>query len=101
MSRTRSRKTFADRLAIPTGTWLERHNGVTIKEANRATGFEFREDGVMMLLDIWKKQYRSKDVPSVVYGLDDGETIKYAIFCKEGFLRPVTEDETLTKRKKR
>jgi hypothetical protein len=88
------RKSWADREGVPSGVWGEVYEGIPIIEENRATGWEYRRDGIEELLKIARENYRVKGVRAYVYGVDDGGVnVKYAIFVQSGFLRPVTEDE--------
>jgi hypothetical protein len=89
------RKSWADRERIPTGVFGEICNGVTIKEENRATGWEFRRDGIEVLLKIAKESYIKKGIKAVVFGVDgDGKTaIRYAVFVQDGFLVPIDDNE--------
>lgn len=98
--RTRERKTFADYAGLPTGIYGERYEGVLICEENRATVFEYRPDGIQQLIDYKNQNYRRKGINACVFGVDDGVTIKYAVFVKSGFLRDVSEDEDLVPRKR-
>lgn len=103
MFRTRLRKTWADRQAIRTGIWNERHDGITICEENRATTWEFRKEGIRQLIDYCQKNYTLKGVKALVYGVDNSKEIRYAVFVRAGFLRSIPEDEDLTvmRRKKK
>lgn len=87
------RKTWADRSAIPSGVWGEIVDGVRIAEDNRATGWEYRRDGIETLLRIRDRNYLDKKVNAVVFGVDDGTRVKYAVFVQDGFLTYVSEDE--------
>jgi hypothetical protein len=87
------RKSWADRQAIPTGVWGELVNNIPIREDNRASVWEFRKDGISTLLNIMRSQYRDKGVNCTMFGIDDGKSIKYAIFVQPGFLKKVTEVE--------
>lgn len=87
------RKSWADRQAIPTGVWGELVSNIPIREDNRASVWEFRKDGIETLLRIMHSQYRDKGVNCTMFGIDDGKSIKYAIFVQPGFLKKVTEVE--------
>ena len=90
-----TRKSWADQQGIPTGVWGEIYFKIPILEKNRATGWEFRKEGIETLLKICRENYISKGVRAIVFGVDEGNgaAIKYAIFVQNGFLREVTEEE--------
>jgi hypothetical protein len=94
--------TQADRFGVATGILGERWDNITICEANRATGFEFRPDGIRQLLDYCQKNYVLKGVKACVFGVDPGgdEEIAYAVYVAPGFLRRVTEEEDIRLRRK-
>ncbi len=87
------RKSWADREGIPTGTWGEICNNIPIKEDNRASVWEFRKEGIEVLMKLAKQQYTMKGVNCTLFGIDEGKDIKYAIFVEPRWLTPVTEDE--------
>jgi hypothetical protein len=87
------RKSWADRNHIPTGTWGDVVNGIKIHEDNRATVWEFRREGIEELQRIMINQYKSKGVGCTLFGVDNGTTIKYAVFVENNFLIKVDEDE--------
>lgn len=89
------RKSWADQQGIRTGVWGEVLNGVTICEDNRATTWEFRQDGIELLRKILHENYLQKGVKAVLFGVDeDGHSaIKYAVFVRSGFLTPVSDVE--------
>jgi hypothetical protein len=89
-----SYKRWADRENIASGVFGETYRGITIKEENRATTWEFRRSGIEMLQKILKENYLDKGVHAVLFGVyDSPDTVKYAIFCRDGFLRHVGEDD--------
>jgi hypothetical protein len=89
-----SRKSWADQQGIPTGVWGEVYFNIPILEVNRATGWEFRREGVEILLKMCRENYILKGVRAIVFGVQEGiSATKYAVFVQSGFLKQVTEDE--------
>jgi hypothetical protein len=85
---------WVDQMHLPTGVWGEFRQGVWIDEENRASVFEFRKEGIQLLLKICRDNYTRKNVRAIVFGVQhDGPETKYAIFVERKFLRPVSEDE--------
>jgi hypothetical protein len=87
------RKSWADRAGIPTGSWGEIANNIPIREENRATVWEFRKEGIEILMKIAREQYTKKGIHCTLFGIDEGNDIKYAVFVRPRFLTEVTEDE--------
>lgn len=86
-------------MAIATGVWGERWNGVIICEANRACVWEFRKEGIRQLMDYCHNNYVKKGINATVFGIDDGATIRYSVFVQSGFLRRIPENEDIVKRR--
>lgn len=87
------RKSWADLQGILTGFWRDKVDGILITEDNRASVWEFRREGIEVLQQIMISQYKNKGVRCTLFGIDDGKTIKYAIFLQNGWFRKI-EDET-------
>lgn len=81
-------KTWADRAGLPTGVMGEYYYDIHICEANRATVYEERREGIETLCAI-RDSYRRKSVDAAVFGIDGGKNIQYAVFVQSGFLRDV------------
>jgi hypothetical protein len=87
-------KSWADWQNIPTGVFGEICHGITIKEENRATVWEYRRAGIEILQKILRENYLYKGVPAVLFGVwESPEVVKYAVFCRDGWLKEVSEDE--------
>lgn len=87
------RKSWADKQGVPTGSWGEIVNDIPIYEENRATVWEFRKEGIEVLIALAKQQYTMKGIRCTLFGIDEGKDIKYAVFVEPRFLIDVTEDE--------
>lgn len=87
------RKSWADRQSIPTGSWGETFCNILIKEENRASVWEFRKDGIEVLMKLARQQYTLKGVNCTLFGIDEGRDIKYAIFVESNWLIPLNEDD--------
>lgn len=83
------RKSWADQQGIRTGVFGEVIDGVEICEKNRATVWEQHRQGIEELREFMQKNYRSKRVPAVLFGVWHGGVIKYAVFVVDGFLKEV------------
>lgn len=87
------RKSWADRAGIRTGSWGEVVDGIPIIEDNRATVWEFRKEGIEILMKLAREQYTKKGVNCILFGIDAGKDIKYAVFVQSRWLIPVDENE--------
>lgn len=87
------RKSWADRQGIRTGVWGEIVDGIPIREENRATVWEFRKEGIEVLMKLAREQYTKKGVRCTLFGIEEGKNIKYAVFVQPRFLKEVDEDE--------
>jgi hypothetical protein len=99
----KQRKSWADIQGIKTGVIGETIDGVLISEANRATVFEFYREGIETLRRMARDNYLRKGVKAVLVGTPTGNPAfshKYAVYVISGFLRNVTEDETLVPRQR-
>lgn len=89
MSRGQS---WANKQHIPTGEMGENYRcayhgrDIHICEANRATCYEERREGIETLMRIRDENYRLKNVDAVVFGIEGGKNIQYAVFVESGFL---------------
>jgi hypothetical protein len=83
------KKSWADSVGLPTGVMGERtKSGINIKEENRATEWEEYRAGIEILRDICQKNYRSKGVEAVLFGVWFGPNkVRYAVFVQDGFIR--------------
>ena len=76
--------TFKDRFLV--GRLGDKLYGIDIIEDNRATVYVYRNNEVKELWDYQGKNYSSKDVKSVIYGVKTKKSIGYAVFCENGFI---------------
>ncbi len=60
--------------------------GIHIVENNRATVYAYRDKEVRALWDYQGKNYSSKNIKSVIYGIKTKKSIGYAVFCENGFI---------------
>jgi hypothetical protein len=85
-----SRKSWADRQGIPTGVLGETYKGIHIAEANRATVWEKRKEGIEELITFMENAYTKRGVKAVIFGVHrTPEEISYAVFVQDGFITNV------------
>lgn len=84
-----TRKSWADRQGIPTGVMGETISGILISEENRATVYERFKEGIAELKNIEQYNYRHKGVQAITFGVHFNGTIRYAVFCQNGFIKDV------------
>jgi hypothetical protein len=92
-----SRKSWADKQGFQTGVLGEilTVNGgrITIAEKNRATTYETRKEGIAELQQYLHNNFRRKNVNAVLFGVEGGERIAYAVFVEDNWLRSEEEEE--------
>lgn len=78
-----TRKSWADRNGIPSGSLGEIYNGLEISAVNRATPYVVtRPEIEQMRLDL-HENFRRKKIAAVLFGVVTPTGCKYAIFSKK------------------